>query len=263
MPAIWLRLVYFEGRRTRYARGMKASALEYRFRFLIHAVIFGLGFGLRVGIAPGPNAHVWGTLSAMLSEAGVMTIGAAFDGLLVVGIVCAGLGAWLRTWGAAYLGSGVVQAGGMHTGTQGDGVIADGPYRYVRNPLYLGTILHTLALALLMPVVGACVCVVLIVVFQVRLILREEPFLRETLGSPYVAYCGRVPRLMPALRAKVPEGGAKAAWGQAFVGEIYFWGAAGSFAVAGWGYNAALLMRCVIVSLGVSLVAMGFVGKKA
>ena len=32
------------------------------------------------------------------------------------------------------------------------------------------------------------------------------------------------------------------------------WGVAGSFAVAGWRYNAALLIQCVLVSLGVSLV---------
>ena len=239
---------------------MKASAVEYRLRLVIHAVIFALGFwapwnyGLHLD-ARGPNAHVWGTLAVLLSEHGVTTIGVAFQGLLVVGIVCATVGAGLRTWGAAYLGSGVVGSGGMHGGA----VVADGPYRWVRNPLYLGTILHAVALGLLMPVSGAIFSVVMIAVFQVRLILREEPFLRETLGEAYVAYCARVPRLVPALTPRVAGTWRVPAWGQAVLGEVYFWGVAGSFAVAGWGYNAWLLMRCVVVSFGASLVARGFV----
>ena len=48
---------------------MKASSLEFRFRFLIHFVLVLLGFTapwnqwLHVD-SSGPNAHVWGTLSA-------------------------------------------------------------------------------------------------------------------------------------------------------------------------------------------------------
>ena len=45
---------------------------------------------------------------------------------------------------------------------------------------------------------------------------------------------------------------------QAVLGEIYMWGVAGSFAIAGWRYDAVLLMKCVVVSLGVSLVARAF-----
>jgi hypothetical protein len=45
---------------------------------------------------------------------------------------------------------------------------------------------------------------------------------------------------------------------QAAVGEIYMWGVAGSFAVLGWRYNAFLLTKCVVISLGVSLVARAF-----
>ena len=41
------------------------------------------------------------------------------------------------------------------TALGGEGVVADGPYRHMRNPLYLGAWVHTLALALLMPASGA------------------------------------------------------------------------------------------------------------
>ncbi len=238
---------------------MKATALEFRFRFAIHFVIFLLGF-----LVPwdywlhldgmGPNAHLWGSLAALLAKAGAVSIGTAFDLLLCVGIVCALVGAWLRTWGAAYLGAGVVQDKRMH----GADVVADGPYRYVRNPLYLGTFVQTLALALLMPVSGAIVAVVLIGLFQVRLILAEEPFLAERLGAAYNDYCAKVPRLWPTMRARVNAGVARPRWAQAVVGEIYMWGVAGSFAALGWRYNAVLLTQCVLVSLGVSLVARAF-----
>jgi hypothetical protein len=194
----------------------------------------------------------------VLARPGIVGVATAFDLVLCAGIVCAVVGAWLRTWGAAYLGAGVVQDRRMH----GAGVVADGPYRYVRNPLYLGTFVHTLALALLMPVSGAIFAVVSIGWFQVRLILAEEPFLAERLGTAYSDYCAKVPRLWPAMKARVSAGGTRPRWGQAVLGEIYKWGVAGSFAVLGWRYNALLLTKCVLVSLGVSLLARGFLMKE-
>jgi protein-S-isoprenylcysteine O-methyltransferase Ste14 len=239
---------------------MRATGLEYRLRFLIHAVVYALGFWApwdRVLAVDAGGTSAWLALAGALARTGWVGFSVATAGLLVAGIGCAAAGAWLRTWGAAYLGSGVVKDGGMH----GDAVVADGPYRWVRNPLYVGTWLHTLALGLLMPLSGAIVAVVVIGVFQVRLVLREEPFLAEKLGAAYAAYCARVPRFVPALTPRVVGSGRRAAWGQAVLGEVYFWGVAGSFAVAGWRYNAFLLTKCVVVSLGVSLVARGFVKK--
>jgi hypothetical protein len=57
-----------------------------------------------------------------------------------------------------------------------------------------------------------------------------------------------------------PTGG-KPRWVQAILGETYFWGVALSFGFAGWQYNAMLLIKCVIVSAGLSLVARALVGK--
>ena len=235
---------------------MKASGFEFRFRYVIHVLIFVVGF-----VAPWNFAlhldqgSLWLLAAVYLARTGAFTLGSATIALLVFGIVCALMAAWLRTWGAAYIGSGVVGSSAMH----GAGVVADGPYRYLRNPLYVGIFLHALALALLMPATGALVAVVLIAVFELRLALAEEPFLRAKLGEPYVAYSALVPRFLPAMRARVAGSGAKARWGQAVLGEVYFWGVAGSFAVAGWRYNAQLLAQCCLVSLGVSLVARAFV----
>lgn len=245
---------------------MKATAFEFRFRFLIHFVIIVLGFTapwdrwLHVD-SSGPNAHVWGTLAAYVAmlKPGAIGIAAAFNVLLVVGIVCALVAAALRTWGSAYLGANVVKA---HT-FQGNGVVAAGPYRFVRNPLYLGTMIHVLALALLMPPSGAVFTIVAIVLFQVRLILGEEPFLTGKLGEAYRAYCARVPRLLPSLVPRVAASQARAAWGSALLGEIYMWGVAIAFIAVGYRYNAFLITQGVVISVGVSLVARALIPKNA
>ena len=238
---------------------MKASALEFRLRFWIFLVIYALGF-----TAPwdhwlhldgsGPNAHAWGILAALLAKTGALGILAAFNLLLIVGIFAALAGACMRTWGSACLGPGVVHAGGM----QAEGVVAAGPYRYLRNPLYLGMYFNTLALCLLMPPSGAIFVLLAAAVFQMRLILGEEAFLTANLGAPYTEYTARVPRLLPSWRAHVASSPVPPRWSSALLGEVFFWGVALSYAIFGWRYNAQLLIQCVLVSFGLSLVARGF-----
>ena len=253
----------------------KASALEFRLRYWLHGVVFALGLWAPWNVwlhadPTGANAHTWGILAANMAEAGWMRIDAAFNVLLCLAIAFALAGALLRTWGGAYLGADVVQDGAMHTtvsptpfaGEAVRGVLTDGPFRRMRNPLYLGTFLHTFALALLMPRSGAVFTLVVIAVMQVRLVLGEEAFLRRTVGQPYEAYCRLVPRVLPALRARVAAGGRVARWGQAFVGETYMWMVAGAFCLLGWRYNAGLLVQCVVVAFGVSLVVRALAGRR-
>jgi len=251
---------------------MKLSAFVFRIRYALHFVIFLLGFwapwNYLVQLDPkGPNAHVWGILAANLAQLGIGSLAAPvfnpFNVLLVAAILSAVVGAWLRTWGAAYLGSGIVKSSAMHSAAEAkaDGILTDGPFGYLRNPLYVGTFLHTLAISLLMPRSGAIFAIVAVGALQLWLIHGEEGFLTAKLGEPYKAYCALVPRLLPALRRKVAATGLAPRWGQALLGEVYFWGVALSFAAVGWRYNASLLIRCVIVSVGVSIVARAFVSK--
>ncbi len=250
---------------------MKATALEYRMRYLLHGILYALGF-----IAPwnyalhldpsGPNAHVWGLLAINMSKAGMGNISTAFNLLLIIGIVFAFAGAGLRTWGSAYLGNDVVQDGGMHVpmsptpfaGAATPGVLTAGPFRYLRNPLYLGTFLHTLALSLLMPRSGAIFAIVAIGLLQIRLTLAEETFLAGKIGEGYGAYSAQVPRFVPRLRTNVLSSGQRPRWPQAFLGEAYMWLVAFAMAFAGWRYNASLLTQCVLVAAGVSLVLKAF-----
>lgn len=230
---------------------MRASPLDYRFRFFVHAVIILLGFWA-------PWCHVlgwtrmttWLVLSSLLSRAGLLTFSAATNAVLITAIVFTALAAWMRVWGSAYVGASIVQSPSMH----GEALLADGPYRRTRNPLYLGIALHIIGLSILMPPSGAILCIVLTSIFQVRLALAEERFLAERFGESYQAYRTRVPRFLPAATPQVPSAGARPHWLQAFLGEIYMVGVVVTLAVFGWGFNATTLDRGVLISLGASLI---------
>ena len=234
---------------------MKATPLEFRFRFLILSAIYFLGF-----VAPWnfwlhlDSIRTWQLLASWPARSGWLSFSAATIVVLLVGIVCALIGAFLRTWGTAYLSPSVVQNSALH----GEGIIEAGPFRYVRNPLYLGNFIHTFALALLMPPSGAIFCILAIGIFQLRLIAAEESFLTAKLGEPYTAYRAKVPRLVPALTRRVPASTMQPKWPLAFLGEIYMWGVVLSFAILGWRYNSILLIKGVLISLGLSLIVRAF-----
>jgi hypothetical protein len=142
-------------------------------------------------------------------------------------------------------------------------VLSDGPFRYVRNPLYIGTFLTIGSICVLMPISGAVVTIVLLMVFLIRLILGEEAFLAPRLGEPYAAYLKAVPRIIPSLRPRVAAGGRKPHWGSAILGEILPIGVLVSFAALSWQYDSHLLMRAVLISFGISLVTRALVSKPA
>jgi len=236
----------------------KASPFEYRFRFIFHALIYMLGFwspwlywGNVFGLT---EKSTWLMLSTLLTRTNIVSFDVATIAVLIAALIFTGLGAWLRIWGTAYVSAGIVQSREMH----GNTMLADGPFRRTRNPLYLGTLLHTIGIAILMPPSGAIFAVALLWAFQIRLALAEEPFLTAQFGQPYVDYATRVPRFIPALSARVPPAEATPHWIQAILGEIYFLGAFLVLAIFGWSFNANPLRRGILISLGVWLVVRAF-----
>lgn len=231
---------------------MRAFRFEYRFRFVLHAVIYLLGFW-----APWRNAlpfdhfhSLWEFAATRTAETGLLGFQASFIAVLVLSIAFLLLGAFFRVWGAAYVGASVVRSRFMH----GETMLADGPYRRTRNPLYLGTLLHTFGIAFLMPVSGAVLCVALIWVLQFRLALAEEPFLAERFGAPYLEYKARVPRFLPPLTPLAPSAGQHPRWLQAVLGEFYFVAVPVVMLVWGWQFNALDLKRGILISLGAWMV---------
>lgn len=226
---------------------MKATAFEFRFRLLIVFVLIVLGvwsFGFQ-------SPTVWMLLAGWLAHQHWLGIQQAS---LLVGYAAALLalaGALLRTWGTAYVGARIVTARGIHA----DQLITGGPFRYTRNPLYVGTELNLIALAVLMQLAGAIFVVIAGAIFFYRLALAEEALLGSAPG--YREYAARVPRCLPSLRPRVlppVQAAMQPGWVQAFFSEVYYWGAAASFAAFVPQYNAGRILQGVGISFGVSLI---------
>jgi len=187
-----------------------------------------------------------------------MTLQWATVAVTSLAILLAAVGAAFRVWGTAYLGAEIVTSGAMQAQT----VVAAGLYRYVRNPLYFGSLVFSLAVAILMPLTGAIFFILASFAQMLRLILGEEAYLAAQQGEPYLAYKARVPRLFPSLVARVPASPARPQWLQAVATETYVLGSTMCFAVLAWRYNAMLLTQALIICFGVTLVVRALtVGK--
>lgn len=232
---------------------MKATSFEFRFRVLIAIVLYVLGFSAPWARyhAYAPLTTTWLALSTQLANLHWLTVNKATLLVTWVAIVLAFAGAILRVWGAAYLGSSVVHSMSMHAGE----TVASGPYRFVRNPLYLGSWLFAVGICILMPPSGAIFFLVATFLFYWRLILGEEHYLAAQLGEPYLDYKRRVPRIVPSLRPRLAASGLGAQWMQGFVSEIFMFAFACCLAALAWQYNADILIRCLLVCFGISLIA--------
>jgi protein-S-isoprenylcysteine O-methyltransferase Ste14 len=225
---------------------MRASEFEFNNRFWIIGVLFGLGFaplyqldhvnfavGLLRWVAPSlnldsPQGTIW--VQVIFASAALLIFAAAL----------------LRTWATAYLRPEIVHDPDIHS----EALLADGPYRWVRNPLYLGTILMTAGLGTMASRLGWVFLTVSMTVFQYRLIFREEAGLTTTQGESYRAYLRAVPRLFPALLPRVPSGTTKPRWGPALLGELFFW----LFGLGVLCFAITLKLTPTLIMIGVALV---------
>lgn len=231
---------------------MGATRIEFRLRMAIMTALIILGFWAPWIGAGGVRLRIplmeW--LAIGLARMGLMPFRAAIPMVICLAALAAAVAAVLRVWGTAYLGAGTVQHGEMKAGA----VLADGPFRYVRNPLYLGSWFMTVAMAFLMPVSGAAFAMVLVAAFLMRLILGEETFLSGELGESYRAYKSAVPRLVPRLRGGLKAAGHKPHWLRAAAAEINPIGVFLIMAVLSWSYDNWLMVRAILVCFGFSLV---------
>jgi protein-S-isoprenylcysteine O-methyltransferase Ste14 len=77
-------------------------------------------------------------------------------------------------------------------------LVVRGPYRAVRNPMYLGAWLYLVGFALFYRSAGAALyAVAFLAVMHTFVVLYEEPTLRRTFGRDYESYCERVGRWTP------------------------------------------------------------------
>jgi len=220
---------------------MRATNWEFRNRALIFGLIFAFAFPL---YAVDPQ-NVTAALAARLS----IQFGWDADLLARLLFFCAAclliVAASIRTWASAYLQAGVVYAADVKT----ESLVAGGPYRFVRNPLYLANMLMAVSMASMMSRIGCAVAVVAMLVFCYRLILREESELRTSQGDVYERYRELVPRLWPLLRPRIPAEGRRPKWGAGFTAEFWYWG----FALAVTAFAITLKLNVFFVILGASI----------
>lgn len=240
---------------------MQASQIEFRLRMGIMVAIIALGFWApwieALGIGRRMTLMEW--LALELSRLGLMPFNAATPAVIVIASLIAALGVVLRVWGTAYLGSDTVNSMQMQAGV----LMAGGPFRYVRNPLYLGTVCMILAMAFVMPPTGALFVVLLLGAFLFRLILSEEAFLSARLGDPYRAYLRTVPRLIPALRTGLARAEIRPHWARAIASEVNPIGVFFTLAALSWRYDHWLMIRAILVSFGLSLVLRALMPSRA
>jgi len=234
---------------------MRASHLEFRLRMWIQIAIVFLGFWAPWIDALDFGRHIttleW--LALEISRSGLIRFAWSTPIVIVAGTLAAAAAMVFRVWGAAYLGYDVVHHAAMQAGS----VMAAGPYRYVRNPLYIGGWFMMAAMSLLMPPTGALLTMVLVTVFYLRLILGEEAFLGAKLGEPYREYLRAVPRLLPSLRPRLPRAEAKPKWLTAAATEIMPIGMFLTFACLSWTYNSDAMLWGVLASFVLSMVVRG------
>jgi protein-S-isoprenylcysteine O-methyltransferase Ste14 len=154
---------------------------------------------------------LWGTTMLVLSLLSPWWLSWSWSGtsslqvigwVLFVGSVVAG------TWAVAKMGwARLLLAGALFppgAGAEENGVpqrlVVEGPYRYVRNPLYAGDFCLILGAALLTQSWALVLVAALdvgLLAFQLPL---EERELRGRFGIPYQRYCELVPRFVPRCR---------------------------------------------------------------
>ena len=126
-------------------------------------------------------------LGVLLAQPGLVT------NLMGSGLVAVGLA--LRLWAA-----GVLEKGG--------GLCTDGPYRYVRHPLYVGSFLAAVGFCVMMNVVwGWALVLPLFVALYAAQVSLEERRLRAEYGEGYPEYAAVVPKVVPRLRSGGQGGG--------------------------------------------------------
>jgi protein-S-isoprenylcysteine O-methyltransferase Ste14 len=80
-----------------------------------------------------------------------------------------------------------------------DGIVTTGPYRFTRNPMYLGHLIFMLGLAVTLWSLFALAILIARAVWFHRRVLMDEQRLEAQFGSAYAAYRQRVKRWIPGV----------------------------------------------------------------
>ena len=191
---------------------------------LLYVGYLGLAFGVRSwmqwrrtgstgfkGISGRPGSADWlggvlfvlalalGFAAPVLDLAGSVEPVAALDGHAVhaIGAVLAVSGIALTLYAQNAMGA------SWRIGVDEDertGLVTDGPFAVVRNPVFAAMLPTSLGLSLLVPSVPALLALVaLFAALELQTRAVEEPYLLRTHGAAYADYAARVGRFVPGI----------------------------------------------------------------
>ncbi len=181
-------------------------------KFALFAVVLSVNLLLLLGVAvsalfpkfriwPPPRKNSWQFwVSWVLSAIGMggvplvgildlETLGYAHWSRFLIGGLMILIGGSFAYWGTLTLST------HQSLGLKGKLVTA-GPYRFTRNPQYVGFILLYAGVILATSSFMALVTGTIVVAVFVILPFSEEPWLRQQYGKPYEEYCKNVPRFI-------------------------------------------------------------------
>jgi len=79
-------------------------------------------------------------------------------------------------------------------------LVTTGPFRFVRNPIFTGTAMTAVGLALLVPnVLALAMLLAFLAALQIQVRLVEEPYLLRVHGDAYWRYAARTGRFLPRI----------------------------------------------------------------
>jgi len=166
---------------------MRIQKFEFEFRIFI-------SFGLVILISALSFSVFAGLPDISVALGGFFGIPAARSralGYLAAALFMAGA-SFLRIWSGSVLTSRRMMSFEVKT----DALFSSGPYRLVRNPIYLADLAAFTGFALCLPPIGLLLPVLLFLHYT-QLIGYEEISLRKEFGRAYAIYQSRVPRLLP------------------------------------------------------------------
>ena len=119
---------------------------------------------------------------------------------LVAGFCLALAGEAIRFWGVAVAGTETRTTGPVG----GTHLFIDGPFAYVRNPLYVGNMMMYVGVGIMSNALMPYLVVLAYGFFLLQytmIVTKEEEYLQRAFGDEYERYVKNVPRFIPRLRA--------------------------------------------------------------
>jgi protein-S-isoprenylcysteine O-methyltransferase Ste14 len=118
---------------------------------------------------------------------------------LLIGFLIALVGELIRFWGVGYAGGETRTTGPVG----GSKLVTNGPYAYVRNPLYLGNMLMYLGFGVMSMALFPYFQIIGLIYFFVQyylIVTLEEDYLSRAFPDVYALYIKHVPRFIPRLK---------------------------------------------------------------